>query len=414
MDTTITRTIEDDVKSVIEEKLPREIFLKRLMEHFVYVPAASISEDGRHELLLLPGQGDDGMLLPVFTSQERFTSTPFAQNHRPARLPFDALMQKIRPDTNLVVNPYTDAPYAIMWFILQEYVPDFGAEVVRQEVTESWLEEVNQEFTKNETPHRHRAEEAIRIWNEVTSIPISLSSIRARKIREWFRANIKPGSDWVGPIADVPFYHDGAFWEVTIPLCYGRPQINPLDLLRMPASVKLRFCQERNDIFVYLKFWADAFDYYYTVDDVRSTFSNNPLLQGFIEAGREHLTLAAQLLLETRPNPKAAESARTAIEIFLKILLIHRANATEKEVRALGHDLKKLIKRCLETEPSSDLRRIEPKLDLFPDISARYRADEIGSRQLWEIYSTALAAGVIVMRPMSDRNAAAGFKPVEF
>jgi hypothetical protein len=411
---TFTQSIEDDLKSVRTESIPREIFLRRLLEEFVYVATTPASTGGRFEIALLAGDGDEGMFLPIFTSLEHFERTPLVERHTAARLPFDALMRQIRPDTGLVVNPYTNLSYSVRWFILQEYIPDFGAELVKQEITHEWLHELNSEFNKAELPHGRRADEAIRRWNLLTGIPISMSSLRARKVYDWFRTNIKPGSDWIGPLAEAAFYHGGAFWEATVPLCYGSPTLNPLEMLRMPASVKQEFWQDRNEVFVFLKFFADLYDYYYTVEDVRTTFRSNPLLDGFIAAGREHITQAAALLLETRPNPKAAEAARTALEIFLKIFLVHRASIPERELRQLSHDLPKLLARCLQVEPRSDLRNVESKLILYPDISARYRVEHFAARDLWSMYCTALSAGVTVMRPMSDRDTAKTIQVPEF
>jgi hypothetical protein len=401
---TIIRTIEDDLKSVLGDQLPQETFFKRLLEHFVFVPTPEQYTDGRFNTILLAGEGDEGMFLPVFTSHELFAKTPLAQNNETARVPFDLLMRKVSPDTGLAINPFTDAHYPVRWLMLQEYIPEFGADFVKQEVTPEWLLQVNAEFTKQELPHGQRAFQAIRKWGDLNGMPISMSSLRAKKVFEWFSSNIKPGSDWIGPLATAAFYHDSAFWETTVPLCHGRPPVTPLDMLRMPASVKLRFCNGRNDFFIFLKFFADLWDYYYTVDDVRDSFPENPLLKDFIAAGREHLTLAGALLLETNPNPKGAEASRFALEIFLKIFLIHRANVTEKELRTLGHDLNKLLKRCLEVEPSSDLRHFESKIVLYPGVSARYRVDEFPPKDLWTMYYTAVTSGAVVMRPMSDRD----------
>lgn len=414
MDATITRTIEDDLKSTREERLPREVFLRRLLEHFVYVPTRGHSTDGRFEVILLAGEGDEGMFLPVFTSPEQFAQTPLAREHVASKFPFDALMRKVRPDTGLVVNAFTSLSYSVRWFILQEFIPGFGSELVKQEVTSEWLEQQNAEFNKEELPHGRRANEAIRRWSILNALPVSMSSLRAKQVYEWFRSNIKPGSDWIGPLADAAFYQGGAFWEVTVPLCFGRPRLDPLEMLRMPASVKASFCRTRNDVFVFLKLFADLYDYYYTVEDVRESFQGNPLLEGFIAAGRKHLTSASTFLLETRPNPKAAEEARTALEVFLKIFLLHRANVTERELRNLGHDLRKLLARCLEIDPASELKQLAPKIDLYPDISARYRADDVPPRDLWTMYSTALVAGAIAMRPMSDRDTANTIRIPEF
>ena len=304
MNATITRTIEDDLKSTREVRLPREVFLRRLLAHFVYVPTRGHSTDGRFEIVLLAGEGDEDMFLPVFTSPEQFAQTPLAREHIVSKFPFDALMRQVRPDTGLVVNAFTPLSYSVRWFILQEHIPGFGAELVKQEVTPEWLERQNVDFNKEELAHGRRADEAIRRWSILNAFPISISSLRAKQVYEWFRANTKPGSDWIGPLADAAFYHGGAFWEVTVPLCFGQPQMNPHDMLRMPASVKANFCRERNDVFVFLKLFADLYDYYYTVEDVRESFHGNPLLEGFIASGRKHLTSASTFLLETRPNPR--------------------------------------------------------------------------------------------------------------
>jgi hypothetical protein len=415
MNATVTRTIEDDLKSAREDKLPREVFLRRLLEHFVHVPTTSQgSTNGRFDIVLLAGEGDEGMFLPIFTSVEQFALTPLKREHTTASIPFDALMRQIRPDTGLIINPFTPTAFSIRWFVLQEYIPGFGANLVKQEVTPEWLEQLNAEFNQEELPHGRRADEALRRWSLANGIPISMSSLRAKQVYEWFRSNIKPGSDWIGPLADAVFYHGGAFWETTVPLCLGQPQMNPLDMLRMPASVKINFCRERNDVFVFLKFFADLYDYYYTVEDVRYSFRDNPLLDGFIGSGRKHLTSTSTFLLETSPNPKAAEEARTALEIFLKIFLVHRAHVPERELRNLSHDLHKLLARCLEVDPNSGLKHLEAKLGIYPDISARYRADQVQPRDLWSMYYTAVTAGIIAMRPMSDRDSAQSLGIPEF
>jgi hypothetical protein len=136
----------------------------------------------------------------------------------------------------------------------------------------------------------------------------------------------------------------------------------------------------------------------------RSTFVSNPLLEGFIAAGREHITQAASLLLGTHPNAKAAEASRFALEIFLKTFLAAKTGVSEKEIKALGHDLDKLLRRCLALDPQSELRYIESKLSLYPDVAARYRAEGLKPRDLWVTYNTALIAGAVVMRPLSGRD----------
>jgi hypothetical protein len=412
VDATVTRSIEDDIQSLKVERLTRDVLLKRLAEHFVYIAVRpGATTDGRFEAVVVSAAKEEGMFLPVFTSEARFRATPLAHTNEGLEIPFDAIMRQIRPDTGLILNAGSDLEYMFRWFILQEYIDDFGQAFVKEEATPEWLETANAELARQEVPHGQRSWEAIRLWSEANGgLPVSTSSPRSERIRAWFRENINPASDSVGPIAASAFFHDTSFWEVTIPLCYGSPSLNPLDMLRMPASVKSRFCADQNEMYVYLKFFADTYDYYYTVEDVLPTLTTKPFLAGFIGAGREQITQAAALLLGRRPNPKAAEAARFALEMFLKTFLIVSAGYAETELKAYSHRLDKLLAKCLELEPRSELRLLSSKISLYPDVGARYRTDAIAPKDLWALYYAAQNAGAIVLRPLSNRNTAASVR----
>lgn len=402
-------TIEDDIKSLHAEKLSRDDFLRRLAEQFVYVAVNPGRANGRFEVVTVSATGEDGMFLPVFTTEERFRATPLATHHEPLLIPFDEIMRQVRSDTGLILNPGTDHEYMFRSFILQEYIDDFGQAFVKHEATPEWLQQINADFIATGTPHGQRTWKAISIWSDANGLPINMFSPRAKRIQAWFRENINPVSDSVGPIAAAAFFYDTSFWEVTIPLCYGSPSLNPLDMLRMKASVKARLAEE-NEKYVYLKFFADTYDYFYTVEDVLPTLSSKPLLANFIGAGRAQIKQAASLLLGQHPNPKAAEAARFALEMFLKTFLIARG-LTESELKdKFKHHLDRLLAKCLEFEPASPLRALEPKLPLYPDVSARYRTDVIAPRDLWNMYYAAQSAGAIVMRPMSNRDIASTFR----
>jgi hypothetical protein len=399
---TIKHTIEDDIKRVAEKKLSLKDFLRRLLEQFFYVVYSSASENNLLDIVCLIVNEEN--FVPLFTSAERFSSTPLSEKHQIKKIPFDELMRKMPPDRGVVLNPFNAGPYPVPWFILQEHIPGFGADVIKQEATPDWLERLNEDFSKREVPHGQRASEAVSEWSKINGFPISYTSIRARQIFDWFRVNIKPGCDMGGPLATGAFYHDSAFWEVTIPLIYGNPSFNPLDMLRMPASVKLRFCHERNEVFIFVKFFLDCIDYFYGVEELLRRATSNPLLAGFVASGREHITQAASLVLETRPNAKAAEAARFALEIFLKTYLVAQEGLGESDVRALGHSLKDILKRCLDANPKSELRHVEDKLPLYPEVSARYRADKVPIRSLWATYCAAVSAGAYVMRKLTGQD----------
>jgi hypothetical protein len=403
--------IETDLKAARADRLSRDELLKRLAERFVYVVVKPGAVGSRVELVVVSALGEDGMFLPVFTSDDRFRATYLANGHESLCVAFDEAMRQIRPDTGVILNPTSDTEYTLRWFILQEYIDDFGKAFVKQEVTTEWLEEVNAGFTAREVAHGQRSWEAIRVWSEANGgLPVCAASPRAERIQAWFRENINPTSAQSGALATGAFFHDTSFWEVTIPVCYGRPTFNPLEMLRMPASVKRRFASDQNDPYVFLKFFADTYDYFYTVEDILPTLATKPFLAGFVGAGREQITQAAALLLGRNPNPKAAEAARFALEMFLKTYLIVNAGFGEKELKAFSHRMEALLDRCLAIDAKSELRQLELKLGLYPDVGARYRTDPIAPKALWAMYYAAQNAGATVLRPLSNRNTAATIK----
>jgi hypothetical protein len=142
-------------------------------------------------------------------------------------------------------------------------------------------------------------------WSSRNKTSLSLDSWRAEAISVWFRAHIKPGSDHMGLMAKAAYFYDAAFWPLEIPIIFGEPEGDPSEWLSMPASIRIRFATDHNELYSYLKFWADCVDYYYGISDIRDPSTlNNPFLHGLVLASREQLTTASLLLLEPRPNPK--------------------------------------------------------------------------------------------------------------
>jgi hypothetical protein len=73
-----------------------------------------------------------------------------------------------------------------------------------------------------------------------------------------------------------------------------------------------------------------------------------PFLAEFIGAGKEQITQSAALLLGRRPNPKSAEAARFALEMFLKTYLITNANYDESAIVKYSHRIKDLLATILQ------------------------------------------------------------------
>jgi hypothetical protein len=63
-------------------------------------------------------------------------------------------------------------------------------------------------------------------------------------------------------------------------------------------------------------------DYAYGYDDIFKLKSFNELATNFIRSAHKELEATVSLLLEDNPQSKAIETARMAVEMFLKAILI--------------------------------------------------------------------------------------------
>ncbi|MEO6723989.1 MAG: hypothetical protein ABIU20_10650, partial [Blastocatellia bacterium] len=120
----------------------------------------------------------------------------------------------------------------------------------------------------------------------------------------------------------------------------------------------------------------------------------------------QQINAAMTLLLETRPNSKAIESARMATEMFLKAFLALRNGLTEQSARQdIRHNLEEAVRRCLAVVNHADLNKIQNEISCFPtDIGDRYRGTESSPRQLWEASRVAQSTGATIVRLLTGRD----------
>lgn len=274
------------------------------------------------------------------------------------------------------------------------------------DLTEEWLEHINEEFRKNDIPHKQRPWLAWREWAKYTGMSISLNDEVVKKIFAWFEKNTKAGSQYVGSMYTGVFYHDSCFWPVFIPIVFGRVKLDARDSLKtMPETIVARLWRDRNEVTQYASLWAACADYAFGIDDLRKGKALGGFAQELLGSGDQQLNATVTLLLEDRPNPKAMESARMATEMFLKAFLAVRAGLTEKEAKdKIGHNLEKALNRCLVIDAKSELQAIQPDLSVFPDIGDRYKGTEKTSRELWIAYGAAQFTGTTVVRSLSGRD----------
>ena len=99
------------------------------------------------------------------------------------------------------------------------------------------------------------------------------------------------------------------------------------------------------------------------------------------------------------------------MEMFFKSYLAHYAGLDHKGARKIGHDLAEGLRQCLAYDSSSDLRLLQDRLGILPDVAgARYRPCATSDKDLWHAYSLAQFAGACVIRSMTDRDCRASIR----
>jgi hypothetical protein len=130
------------------------------------------------------------------------------------------------------------------------------------ELTDEWLEGINQEFSRDHIPHRQRPFLAWPRWGQEAGRSISFGDPDVKKIMAWFRANAPAGAHEVGSFFTGLFYFDAHLWPVEIPIIYGTVLITAMDCLRtMPDNIKKRL---EGDLGLYQAFGqvcCDCIDY---------------------------------------------------------------------------------------------------------------------------------------------------------
>lgn len=264
---------------------------------------------------------------------------------------------------------------------------------------------LHQEFSKNEVPHFQRPMLAMSEISKRLKISIMFDSKEANFIQDWFSTRSKPEAMKTGSIYQAAFYFDSEFWPVQVPMIFGSVSVSAFDAIsEMPVSVKEKIQNDNHNIWHYSLFWADCFDLSYGFFDIEK---NNDLDQKglqFLKAAFEELKSATALLLEPRINKRAILNLRMALEIFLKSYLAIKKGLSDKEARAIGHDLKTALTE-FSTLSKIDLSEDDiNSLDLFPKISKRYEEQDISSKDISICYNFSLFIGATICRELSGRN----------
>lgn len=274
------------------------------------------------------------------------------------------------------------------------------------ELTDEWLEKINEEFKREDVPHKQRPWRARSAWAKHTGLPVSLGDEVVTKIFAWFEENTKAGSQYTGYMYTGALYYDSCFWPVLIPVVFGEVWLKARDALKtMPPPILARLCGDRNDAAQYTSLFAACLDYGFGIEELSKDKAVGGFTRELLTSGDQQLNAAVTLLLEDRPNSKAMESARMAAEMFLKAFLAAKAGLTDVDARKrIGHNLETALNECLAVDAKSELQAVRPDLQRFPDVGDRYKGTERAPSELWVAYSAAQFIATTVVRALTGRD----------
>jgi len=272
-------------------------------------------------------------------------------------------------------------------------------------VSEEWLSALNKEFREGNIDPRRRPLEALIRYSKEFHCSMDLSSDTAKQIQKWFEENSKPGLHHVGAIHESAYFYDSQFWIVSVPLVFGEVQIEPISSLEdCPEKVKQEFLKNPSDLFDYAVFWADCFDYGFGMEDIQTTSNLNAYGLQLLKSANQELGIATLALTQNRPDSRAILHCRMAVEIFLKAFLALKTNATDKDLKKIGHDIDKALTEFIEVSGYKNWESARGQLKVFPDIQDRYKEQRLATSDLWLGYSLAHSLGATVVREFTKRN----------
>lgn len=272
--------------------------------------------------------------------------------------------------------------------------------------TEEWLRTTNQQFRKADIHPRLRPFRAIEEYSKQLRCAVAIPSQTADVIFDWFKKNTPEGSQILGALFRGVYYFDSVFWPVYIPIGYGKFQLNAFSSIEtMPDNFRKQIEADRMELWNYVLLWVDCLDYAYGYDDLLKDSRLSNLAGTFMKSGNNELTAAVSMLIQQHPEPKAIESCRMVVEMFLKSIIIKETNWNEKQVKKkIGHDLIKAVNEALILTGNADLEKLKGEYSSFPEIHERYSGKARSPIELWRGYAVAQATATIFTRTYSDRD----------
>lgn len=278
-------------------------------------------------------------------------------------------------------------------------------------ITLEWIEVTNDRLKKTITDRKERHSALVSEWvsqNKNSSIDSGYAEACAR-IHDWFETRTAISREYLGWMFVGSFYFAASFWSVRIPLICGTFRVNIFESLdTMPEKGMQMLTSNQTVREEYARLWVDCFDYSYEIEKLCGFDDENTsptFSQSLFRSSEKHLTAAVSMMNhQRRPNFKAIEDSRMAIEILLKAYLAEKTGLTDEIARKeIGHNIHEALQRCVRAG-LTDLASISSRLVVFPDIKARYSGDEGTFGEIWSAYSIAQFVAASVTRSLTGRD----------
>lgn len=272
--------------------------------------------------------------------------------------------------------------------------------------TEEWLIAINERFRKEDIHPKSRPFLALEAFSKEFNCSIAIPSETANMIFEWFYKNTKDGSHNIGPLYRGVYYFDSCFWAVYILNQFGKCRINAFDSLEsMPSRLREQIKADRKQSWDFVLLWVNCLDYAFGYEDIINDSKFQGLALNFIKSADKELRATVSLLLQDNPEVKAIESARMAVEMFLKAILIIANNWDEDNIKKkICHNLVRAAQEAFNSTHSQEIKAIEKYVLFYPEINERYAGKDWKAKDLWKGYCIAQAIAATFTRLHSDRD----------
>jgi HEPN domain-containing protein len=272
-------------------------------------------------------------------------------------------------------------------------------------VPDQWLATANKRYRAESLPAKRRPLEALCDYTKEKNAAIRFGSPAAERVFHWFKERSAPEGHQIGALFNGSYFYDAHFWPVSIPIGYGNVRLDAFQSLdTMPDAVKIELSNDAEELRTYVLHRIDCVDYAYGYDDIRKFGKLKPRALALLKNADHELRGAVDLVSDLRPNPRAAFSARMATELFLKALLVEKADYSDADLKSLSHNLDKLCQEVQKVCEATEITTVRRLVSLFPPINERYFGDDLQPAAVGNTLSTCQMAATTVIRQFTDRD----------